>query len=134
MQNIIHFSTQLGTFSHEKEIRSTLSIFKQRGISPFTDADTSVGMEHELQVAVEGSQENVDLPIIIRNSQFYRNTIKRASRGDLSPKVLEEINSFLQKNTENIWENSWIYFSEAHLVRRTREVLAHDFLSDKSDP
>lgn len=134
MHNIIRLTKRTGTFDLEREVRSTLNIFKQRGIAPFTDSDTSVGMEHELQVAVEGSQEHIDLPIIIGNSRFYRNTIKHASRGDLSPKVVEELNNFLHKNTENIWENSWVYFSEGNLVRRSREVLAHDFLSDKGNP
>ena len=35
---------------------------RQRGHCPFSREDSSAGMEYEVQVAVEGNQEQVDLP------------------------------------------------------------------------
>lgn len=121
-------------YTLEGEILESLHYLRRQNISPFTGTDTSVGMEHELQVAVEGSHKDVDLPIIISKSRYFKNTIKRASRGDLPTEVVEELESFLEQNKENTWENSWVYFSENRLHPRTKSILNRDMLADKSIP
>ncbi len=103
------------------------------GSLPFGGGDSSVGMEYELQVAVEGSQEHVDLPLAIRDSSFYRNTEKRAARGDLPAAAVTALAGYLDHNHENIWENSWVRIEQRHLGRMARELLATDFLADKRD-
>lgn len=120
--------------SLEGDVQEALRFFRKQGMSPFTGTDTSVGMEHELQVAVEGDYKDVDLPIIISNSRYYKNTIKRASRGDLPTSAVDELVTYLEQNKENIWENSWVYFSEQRLMTPTRHILSRDMLADKSNP
>ncbi len=104
------------------------------GISPFVGADCSVGMEYELQVAVEGKSEKVDLPLVISASNYYTNIVKRAGRGDLSPGCVAALDAFLHENHEQVWENSWIRLSRSCLTPWTRDLLARDLLADKKDP
>lgn len=118
----------------EKEIFNSLHYFRNNSIHPFVGDDTSVGMEHELQVAVEGKRQDVDLPIIISKSKFFKNTIKRAERGDLSTSTVNDLINFLENNKDDIWENSWVYFREYRLHQRTRAALKKDMLADKSMP
>lgn len=123
-----------GLNKQDIDILGSLHFLKKQGLAPFTGTDTSVGMEHELQVAVEGNHRDVDLPIIIRNSRHFNNTVKRTARGDLTPEKLKNLTSFLENNEENIWENSWVYFSESLLHPRTIMVLNEDMLVDKRIP
>jgi hypothetical protein len=101
------------------------------GLRPFCDADTSVGMEYELQVAVEGDHQDVDLTATIRNSSYFKNVVKRTDRGDLPPSCLESLKEFLYQNETNVWENSWVRFPEYRLTPWTRKLLARDLLADK---
>lgn len=104
------------------------------GFFPFGKNDTSVGMEYELQVGVEGTRHDVDLPLSISNSSYYHNTIKRAARGDLSLRSVQDINDFLDQNESQIWENSWVRIDENRLGRLATTTLAHDLLEDKRNP
>lgn len=99
---------------------------------PFVGDDTTVGMEYELQVVVEGDHKSVDLPITIRNSTFFKNIVKRTATGDLSPGCLESLKEFLFQNKSGVWENSWVRFPEYRLTTWTKQVLNTDFLADKS--
>ena len=54
---------------------------------PFATDDATAGTETELQVAVHGTRKNVDLPIIIEQSNYFANIRKRTATGDL-PKRL----------------------------------------------
>ncbi len=101
------------------------------GHQPFCDADTSVGMEYELQVAVEGHHRDVDLTATLRNSSYFKNVVKRTARGDLLPSCLESLKEFLYQNETNVWENSWVRFPEYRLTPWTRKLLARDLLADK---
>lgn len=103
-------------------------------IQPFIGTDSSAGMEYELQVAVEGRHNDIDLPITIRDSTYYRNIVKRAARGDLSPECVESLDAFLYKNSAKIWENSWVRLQPDCLSTWTQSLVAHDFLADKSKP
>jgi hypothetical protein len=101
---------------------------------PFTGEDSSVGMEFELQVAVEGNHEDVDLPTTISSSTYFKNVVKRSARGDLPAVCLQSLKDFLYKNPTNVWENSWVRFPEHRLTAWTKMLLAEDFQADKSSP
>ncbi len=103
-------------------------------LQPFTTDDTSVGMEYELQVAVEGDHTAVDLPQTILESRFFKNIVKRSSRGDLPPKSIESLRDFLFHNQTRVWENSWIRLREDRLEEAAGKLLAHDLLADKNHP
>jgi hypothetical protein len=103
-------------------------------LRPFTVGDTSTGMEYELQVAVEGEHNAVDLPMSIRESSFFRNTVKRAARGDLPKWSIDSLRDFLYHNDSQVWENSWVRLPEDRLCDYARKQLSHDLLADKSCP
>lgn len=94
--------------------------------------DSSVGMEYELQVAVESDHRDVDLASTIWNSSYYKNVAKRTARGDLPSRCLESLQDFLCNNESNVWENSWVRFSEHRLTPWSRKLLARDFVAGKS--
>lgn len=119
-------------FDPETDVSLFLSALTARGLQPFAGEDTSVGMEYELQVAVEGSHRDVDLAATIRSSSYFKNIAKRTGRGDLPPSCLESLKTFLYHNESNVWENSWVRFPEYRLTPWTRKLLARDFLADKS--
>ncbi len=103
-------------------------------IQPFIGSDSSAGMEYELQVAVEGQHNDVDLPITIKDSTYYRNIVKRTARGDLTPTCVETLDCFLYKNNTKVWENSWVRLNPERLSTWTKSLLDHDFLADKGKP
>ena len=103
-------------------------------LQPFAAGDTSTGMEYELQVAVEGDHSAVDLPLIIADSTFFRNTAKRAARGDLPQSSINSLRDFIHSNKTNVWENSWVRLAEDRLSRFARKQLNYDLLADKSLP
>jgi len=104
------------------------------GLSPFGGEDSSTGMEYELQVAVEGDRQDVDLPRTIRRSNFFRNLEKRALRGDLPKSAVEDLTDFLDRNESGVWENSWVRFEERLLGEFAAKILAVDLLADKRRP
>ena len=101
---------------------------------PFTGADTSVGVENEFQVAVEGRKTEVDLALTLVNSNYYKNLQARAGRGDLSPHQLAELDTFLNEEKDRIWENSWVRFPRRLLGQYAASILQQDLLADKADP
>ncbi len=103
-------------------------------LQPFTMDDVSVGMEYELQVAVQGDYSAVDLPRTILESRFFRNIVKRAGRGDLPPKSIEDLRRFLYDNETKVWENSWVRLRKDHLGNAAQKLFDHDLLADKSKP
>jgi len=119
-------------YDAEADVSLFLDAITARGLQPFAGADTSVGMEYELQVAVAGGHQDVDLAATIRNSSYFKNITKRTARGDLPPACLDSLKDFLYGNETNVWENSWVRFPEYRLTPWTRKLLARDFLADKS--
>ena len=101
---------------------------------PFSAADSTAGVENELQALVAGDSKTVDLPCFIRESNYYRNIRKRARSGDGDRFLPEALRNFMEKNTEGIWENSWVRFKKSLLTPYAVHVLHQDLLSDKSDP
>ncbi len=101
---------------------------------PFFGSDATTGCENELQVAVTGRREAVDLPRAIEQSSYYANIIKRAGRGETSSRSLRNLERYLGDNVEQVWENSWVRFPLSSLHPHAREVLAGDLKADKQDP
>lgn len=101
---------------------------------PFSLNDTTAGSENELQAAVEGTNNNVDLPIIIEQSNYFSNIIKRAAAGDAPKKAITDLEKFLNDNTENVWENSWVRFPRRALCQFASSIFADDLRADKKDP
>lgn len=123
---------------HEPDIEAETALFLRhlRGLKqqPFAAGDTSAGMEYELQVAVEGHQHQVDLPLTIRRSSFFSNTVKRVEQGDLPAWRIDSLRHFLDHNDTGVWENSWVRLDEERLSSYARTVLHHDLLADKGVP
>ncbi len=101
---------------------------------PFSVNDTTAGSENELQTVVEGKRHNVDLPMTIEQSNYFRNIIKRAVAGDAPKAVITDLERFLNDNTENVWENSWVRFPRRVLCPFAGAVFNGDLRSDKKDP
>jgi hypothetical protein len=99
---------------------------------PFSALDTTVGVENEFQAAVIGQKEQVDLPLIIEQSNYFQNLVKRAARGDMSLATISDLRHFLNENDGQIWENSWVRFPRHLLSRHAETTLQHDLLADKS--
>lgn len=98
---------------------------------PFTRDDITLGSESELQVVVLGTRDNVDLPQIIVQSNYYKNIVKRAKTGEFPQKVVSQLESFLSEIEKNIWENSWVRLPLYALHALTIEQFESDLLEDK---
>lgn len=98
---------------------------------PFGIDDVTAGSETELQAAVLGKTDCVDLPIRIRESNYFANIVRRAASGDTSRQAITELEQYLNNNSENIWENSWVRFPITCLNQSAREIFDYDLLSDK---
>ena len=118
----------------ESEATAFARHLRHLDLQPFAGEDTSVGMEYELQVAVEGDPKDVDLPLSISESGFFRNIVKRASRGDLPPESIDSLRQFLYHNDTGVWENSWVRLKEDRLNDSAKRLLNHDLLADKNYP
>lgn len=101
---------------------------------PFAPDDATAGTETELQAAVHGGKDEVDLATIIEQSNYFANIRKRTATGDLPKKLAHDLERFLNENTENIWENSWVRFERRMLSSFAEQVFKRDLQSDKSSP
>jgi hypothetical protein len=101
---------------------------------PFVFGDVTAGSENELQVAVIGTRNDVDLPLSIKHSSSYRNIRRRTARGDTSKKIITDLDEYLRNNPGNVWENSWVRFPRRHLSREADTILENDLVRDKSEP
>lgn len=98
---------------------------------PFVGADSTAGSEAELQAAVVGGRESVDLPLSIDGSSYFANIRRRAAAGDMPRVALADLESYLADNPERIWENSWVRLPLARLSAFARRVLDEDLCADK---
>ncbi|XPV75872.1 MAG: hypothetical protein ACNI27_14710 [Desulfovibrio sp.] len=103
-------------------------------IQPFTPERMTAGAENELQVAVKGAAKNVDLPDLIQNSSYYKDTRRRTARGDTSRTIIHDLERYLKDNPDNVWENSWVRFPRRLLNTGAAKVLKRDLQQDRSDP
>ncbi|MGB5158946.1 hypothetical protein [Desulfobacterium sp. N47] len=101
---------------------------------PFSLNDTTAGSESELQAAVCGDAQHVDLPITIFESNYFKNIIKKAQTGDSSQKAVDALRDHLNSNPDNIWENSWVRVPINKLSLYARQIMNCDLLLDKKHP
>lgn len=101
---------------------------------PFSRNDATAGSETELQVAVAGRKEDVDLPITIEQSNYYANILKRAVAGETPKRLVSDLERFLNSNPDNFWENSWVRFPRRKLSPYANRVFNRDLLADKGNP
>ncbi len=101
---------------------------------PFSLNDTTAGNETELQALVIGYKQCVDLPIIVAQSNYYANILRRSAAGDLTNKTVHELVQFIDGNAEEVWENSWVRFPRKYLGGFANQVLEADLLTDKANP
>ncbi|MBN1546991.1 MAG: hypothetical protein JW902_10055 [Syntrophaceae bacterium] len=101
---------------------------------PFSIHDTTAGNETELQAVVEGTKDDVDLPNLIEQSNYYSNILRRAASGDLPGKAVSALERFINENSDNVWENSWVRLPVASMGCFARQTMDADLLADKSDP
>lgn len=100
----------------------------------FSLEDTTAGVESEIQAVVIGNSNQVDLPLSIKASNYYKNVVKKAKTGDSPQHVLTSLEDFLEDNEKEIWENSWVRFPENVLSDYACEVFQTDLLADKKHP
>ena len=101
---------------------------------PFSLNDVTAGSESELQAVVCGAQADVDLPLVIEQSNYFANMMKRAASGEAPRKVVADLERFLADNPSQVWENSWVRFPRRNLSRFAQEVFENDLLADKKNP
>lgn len=101
---------------------------------PFSPADTTAGSECELQTSVAGPREFVDLPRYIRESNYYKNILKKAQSGDAPRQVVTSLEEFLDNQPDAIWENSWIRLPQNRLNPFACQVFQRDLRGDKRQP
>lgn len=101
---------------------------------PFSLGDCTAGSETELQAVVLGRKEDVDLPLVIEQSDYFANIAKRAASGDTPKKRIVFLERYLAGNKENVWENSWVRFPRQRLSPFAQGVFESDLLADKGNP
>ncbi|MFH1115340.1 MAG: hypothetical protein V1792_15625 [Pseudomonadota bacterium] len=99
---------------------------------PFSGEDVTAGSETELQAAVAGESDCVDLPMSIESSNYYANIIRRATSGDSSAGAVTELEKHINGNKTKIWDNSWVRFPLRSLTPFAQGVLNQDLRSDRS--
>ncbi|MGP8152727.1 MAG: hypothetical protein ACLQBQ_01075 [Smithella sp.] len=100
---------------------------------PFAPSDTTAGSESEMQTVVVGNKNNVDLPLLIEQSNYFANTKRRAKTGDASQKVMTDLEKYLNINTEGVWENSWVRFPRDKMGVLAESIFRRDMLADKGN-
>jgi hypothetical protein len=104
------------------------------GSLPFAPTDITAGSESEMQTVVMGKRTDVDLSLVIEQSNYLANIRKRAKSGDTSAKIMTDLEKYLNANNEGAWENSWVRFPKSKLGKYSQEVLRHDLSADKDNP
>lgn len=102
------------------------------GDLPFLAADATAGSETELQTAVIGPRERVDLPRTVMASRYVQGLKRRAATGEYPARVLERLEAVLEPGPGEVWENSWVRVPMARLSAVARKVLDADLAADKS--
>jgi hypothetical protein len=101
---------------------------------PFSFNDTTVGVENELQAVVVGPPEKVDLPLTIRESNYYKNILRNTETGSTSRQVINALQNWLNSNHEAVWENSWVRLPQKALCKYARQLFETDLRADKTHP
>ena len=98
---------------------------------PFSSDDTTAGTETELQAAVIGEKNDVDLPLIIEQSNYYANIMRRTVSGDTSKKLIADLDRFLNTNHEKVWENSYVRLPRSALSPFAYTMFRSDLRANK---
>jgi len=116
-------------------LRSALGMVSAQDISrlPFVGADATGGAEAELQASVQGSRATVDLPLAVSDSDFLANILRRAAVGDTAPRQVHALERFLDANSDQVWDNSWVRFPRLLLGPSAADVFMGDLRADKAD-
>ncbi|HVN71195.1 MAG TPA: hypothetical protein VMU10_04155 [Desulfomonilia bacterium] len=127
-----------GTGEYLGRLRTMLDIEMKDGTTfagslPFSMDDTTSGSENELQTAVAGSKNNVDLPTTILMSSYYRNMLRRINAGDAPKKLLSDLMEYIEENREAVWENSWVWFPRKFLNVNANQIFLSDLHADKNE-
>jgi hypothetical protein len=101
---------------------------------PFSADDITAGSESELQAVVCGDKHAVDLPLVIEESNYYANIVRRVAAGDAPRRIVTELERYLNQNASRTWENSWVRFPARLLSPFARETFDGDLLADKRNP
>ena len=101
---------------------------------PLFGQDATAGTETELQVAVRGTAEDVDLPCTIRASRYLANVRQRVGTGEASKRHLQELEEYLEGSPDEVWENSWVRLAPHRLGRLARRVLEEDLRANRHEP
>jgi hypothetical protein len=101
---------------------------------PFSLNDTTVGVENELQAVVCGPQECVDLPLTIRESNYYKNILRNTETGSTSRQVINALEEWLSSNHESVWENSWVRLPRSSLCNYALQLFELDLQADRTTP
>jgi hypothetical protein len=101
---------------------------------PFAGGDVTAGSESELQAAVLGRREDVDLPLSVARSRYLADVGKRIRRGDTSQSLMRGLEQYLGDNAAGVWENSWVRLPLALLDPPARKMFFTDLRARRSDP
>lgn len=101
---------------------------------PFAPGDVTAGAENELQTVVVGSASDVDLPLTIRDSNFFKNIRNSAELDETPKKRISALESYVSGEWGNAWENSWVRFPVSALSPYARLIFDEDLLLDKKKP
>ena len=101
---------------------------------PFSSNDITAGSETELQASVEGQAEDVDLALVLKESNYFLNMQKRAAAGESPERSVDDLQEFLLGHPSRIWENSWVRIPLRLLASEVREMFERDCVADKENP
>jgi hypothetical protein len=98
---------------------------------PFSAGDITAGSENELQAAVQGARSHVDLAQAIEASNYFQNIVKRAAAGESSRRLISDLEAFVDRDAEAVWENSWVRLPVRTLTPFASDVSRADLVADK---
>ncbi|WP_166831293.1 hypothetical protein [Thalassoroseus pseudoceratinae] len=117
-----------------KQVTQHIAPVLQGDIAPFASGDVTAGSEFEMQAVVQGPAHSVDLPQVVRESNFYTNLERQFESGEASPSSLQRIEELFGDRSQQVWPNSWVRLPIANLSEAARRTLEHDLRHDKSSP
>jgi hypothetical protein len=116
-----------------ERLRSVLG-YSGAATLPLVGEDATAGSETELQTAVIGPKDRVDLPRTLMASRYYKGLQRRAESGEAPARVLERLEAILDSGPDSAWENSWVRIPMARLSPAAQGVLEADLCSHKGKP
>ncbi len=87
-----------------------------------------------MQAVVQGAAHTIDLPQIVRESNYYTNLQRQFEAGEASPSSLQRIEELFGEKSQQAWPNSWVRLPLKRLSEEARRTLEQDLRRDKSRP